>query len=383
MSKKLSHYMQPPLDDARLARQWAAIASRPPTTSRKKIERFWMIGGLAGGLAVAALVLVFAWPSANDLQTQAVTLNSSSDEITMDLADGSQIALEPHSQLEVEQRTKSEVRLQLVRGKAKFHVTHREKRSFEVLIRGVRVQVVGTKFQVSNNELNGKTEVGVNVEQGTVRVTPPAQPGFLLHAGQTWSMVLTKPSLKISANSALSAPSPSSPSSPMVGTSVPEQPSPGTSSTTTKPAPSSHKTQKGTGDSVPDAVPTLATANAKQLFEMGNQARRSGNLAGAVQAYDTLIRRFPGDGRAGLAAFEIGRLKMDRMGDLSGAVRWLQQAIRLAPGAGFREDAMSRLVQAYDRMGAMAACKQALQSYQASYPHGVHAAVLAHKCGNP
>jgi hypothetical protein len=71
---------------------------------------------------------------------------------------------------------------------------------------------------------------------------------------------------------------------------------------------------------------------------------------------------------------------MDRLGDLPGAVRALKQAVALAPGSGFREDAMARLVRAYDGMGQKDACLRAQKQYLNAFPSGVHAAKLQRAC---
>jgi hypothetical protein len=55
----------------------------------------------------------------------------------------------------------------------------------------------------------------------------------------------------------------------------------------------------------------------------------------------------------------------------------------LAPGAGFREDALARLVGAHSSMGATKSCQAAKKNYLAHYPRGVHAATVSQACGKP
>ena len=71
---------------------------------------------------------------------------------------------------------------------------------------------------------------------------------------------------------------------------------------------------------------------------------------------------------------------MDRLGNLSGAVEALRQAVRLAPGSGFREDAMARLVEAYERLGQQKSCVAARDSYLKAFPRGVHANAARARC---
>jgi outer membrane protein assembly factor BamD (BamD/ComL family) len=134
-------------------------------------------------------------------------------------------------------------------------------------------------------------------------------------------------------------------------------------------------------DSSPNAVdPGAHGLSAAELFDRANGARRGGNVAEAVRGYETLLASFPNDGRAGLAAFELGRLRMDRLGDYASAVSALKRAVSLAPGAGFREDAMARLVQAYAALGSKSACQSARDAYLKAYPKGVHLGTVSRKC---
>jgi transmembrane sensor len=92
------------------------------------------------------------------------------------------------------------------------------------------------------------------------------------------------------------------------------------------------------------------------------------------------LKKFPSDGRAGLAAFELGRLRMDRLGDWPGAVQAFERAVQLAPGSGFREDAMARLVTAYAATGRSSDCVRSRDAYLAAFPAGVHRDAVAKGC---
>jgi hypothetical protein len=72
---------------------------------------------------------------------------------------------------------------------------------------------------------------------------------------------------------------------------------------------------------------------------------------------------------------------MDRLGDLAGAVQALERAVQLAPGSGFREDAMARLVTAYAASGRNSECTRARDAYLAAFPAGVHRDAVTRGCG--
>ncbi len=113
-------------------------------------------------------------------------------------------------------------------------------------------------------------------------------------------------------------------------------------------------------------------ADARELFEQARSLWRAGRIDAAAQTYQTLLASHPRDPRAGLAAFELGRLRMDRLGDMPGAVRALEQAVALAPGAELREDALARLVAASAAAHDRSVCRRARDRYLADYAGGVH-----------
>jgi len=130
---------------------------------------------------------------------------------------------------------------------------------------------------------------------------------------------------------------------------------------------------------LPSAVPGVPSG--RELFEKAAESRRAGDATAAAHAYEELLRLHPGDGRASLAAFELGRLRMDRLGDLPGAIAALERAVAMKIGPSFREDALARLVSIYASQGNLAACRRARDRYSSSYPAGVHRAAVATRCG--
>jgi transmembrane sensor len=103
----------------------------------------------------------------------------------------------------------------------------------------------------------------------------------------------------------------------------------------------------------------------------------------AAEAYTELLRRFPDDSRAGLAAFELGRVRMDALTQPKAALDAFGAALRSNPRASFREDAVARIVVAFDQLGEREACRLARDRYQKEFPGGVHALALASRCSTP
>jgi TolA-binding protein len=120
---------------------------------------------------------------------------------------------------------------------------------------------------------------------------------------------------------------------------------------------------------------------ARELFDDAQRARADGRSDDAARAFDRLRRTFPRDPRSALAAFELGRLRLDVLGDARGAEEALRDAIALGPSSPFREDAEARRVEALWRMGDSSACASARAAYLARWPNGTYRRAVEVGCG--
>jgi transmembrane sensor len=123
-----------------------------------------------------------------------------------------------------------------------------------------------------------------------------------------------------------------------------------------------------------------AEEEGRTLFEAAREARREGRSDRAAALFAELVDQHPRDARAPLAAFELGRLRLDVLHDTAGAIEALERSLTLAPGASFRQDALARLVSAYDRAGRASACRDSRDRYLREYPDGVHALEVGSLC---
>jgi transmembrane sensor len=368
---ELAKYVQVDLSPPRIARLWDSVAPRLAATSSP--QRSWLMrGALVGSLLVAAgggaALYSLREPAASVWQN--AVLRTGGDAMSVNLGEGSTLEVASESRVEVAESAKDSVRLNLAQGSVLCDVTHREGRRFVVAAAGVEVRVVGTRFRVALAPSGERVEV--QVERGTVEVTQRSDPGHVrrLSAGERWSVAQNAPAA--SAEPSVAAPSPSEEATspaPAESAALPEP------SADVRPPPRTDKDSP-----LHEATSTLEVASAKQLLDLANSARRSGDIPLAARAYEALLSRFPRDGRSGLAAFELGRLRLDRLGNPRGAAQAFERAIQLAPGSGFREDAMARLVDAYAALGATDACRRARQSYLESYPAGLHVTGVSSKC---
>lgn len=354
--RSLARWVEPPSDprvseEMRLARQWSAIQERR-ARRRSWAQRWggWWAAG--GGLVVAAALLAIVRPWAGDgAPGSAVTgaivssapgavIESGASPIAVHLADGSQVDLEASTRLEAAEAPGRDVRLELRRGRATFEVARDPGRRFAVVAGAVRVVVVGTRFSVEHEgAAEGERRVSVRVERGVVEVHTD-RGVHRLGAGETWSGAADEPREDDDAE---------------VGT--------------VGAAPPSSDTDRGRA--------RRDLPSASDLFEVGRAARREGREADAARAYEQLLRRHPRDGHAGLAAFELARIRMDVLGETRGAIEPLERAIAARV---FREDAMARLVRAYDETDQGARCRGARERYLEAYPEGMHRATVEAAC---
>lgn len=348
MSQPLKDYLEPELGPARLARNRAAI-------ERRLAERPWpaRLFVLGGATLAAAAALLLMWPWAGDAPAHPVwsitpdaRIAATEAEARVDLDDGTTIDLEAHSSLRGVRRAADEVAVELVHGGATFDVAHVEGRAFRIATGDVTVRVLGTRFRVGRDA----GQVSVRVERGRVEVTRGTE-RVVLGAGESWS----------------GAERLEPPSEPVEATVAPVAP---TSDVEVAAAPVHERRSSA----------PAPTEDARALFEAAREARRDGRPDRAAALYAELLEQHPSDARAGLAAFELGRIRADLLADPRGAADALQRALRTSPGASYRSDALARLVVLYDRLGDTARCRDARSRYLEDFAEGPHAAEVRSHC---
>lgn len=359
MTPPPNRYVQPDVSEARVERLWQNV-SRRVDARPSRAWRWLALGAAVSGAAAGGFFWLKSQPSANPFAGTAehavlsdAKLETKTDELAVTLGDGSSVKLGAQTEVQVRSSQASSVALQLARGELWCDVTHREARAFKVVAGDVEVRVVGTRFRVKSTT-GPSPRVEVSVTRGVVEVQSARRPGVVARvaAGQSWSQdaEVPAPTARVAPPDELAS------AQPLRRDEAP-------------PAPMA-------------AVPASAASipSGRELFERAAESRRLGDAAGAARAYEELLRLHPGDARASLSAFELGRLRMDRLGDLAGAIVALERAVAMNIGPSFREDALARLVTVYASQGNHAACQRARDRYLSSYPTGVHAAAVATRC---
>jgi transmembrane sensor len=385
-SRNLARHLEPPLSNERLDRQWEGVLRRSNRRPRAPLAALGI--GLAAACAVV-LVLVFrSFDASPELLEGASVETSGTNSQVITLAEGSRVELTPATLLEFPIVQRQAVRVSLKRGEARFDVAHVPDRTFTVVTRPVEIEVRGTRFRVQVSE-GPRGRVTVSVEQGRVEVrrSGSEEAGHQLAAGETWSVAVEGaapvPAAPVVTHRAepSAVPAPSA-TAPATGSAA----RPGPSASADAPDQFSElvkarKYREAYASLGPSGFSReLGQANARRLLELADAARLSGRPAEAARAFDRLRRAHRSDPRAGLAALELGRLRMDSLGDVSGALEAFTDAAALARSEAVREDAEARKVQALERLGDVAGCARARDAYLARFPSGIHAANIRRRC---
>ncbi|MCU0676076.1 MAG: FecR domain-containing protein [Myxococcota bacterium] len=327
----------PPDDARRDDDNWVAIDARLATPSRPR----WIAPAGLVTVAAAALLAFVAFGRDETPAWSGTTLVAGGTSAAVALEDGSEIVAAPGARLERTSTSSDEVRVALRDGSATFEVARNPARTFVVEADDVEVRVVGTRFVV-RRELGGVVEV--RVERGAVDLVVRGEVQRL-RAGESRRV------------------------EPVAEASVDEPPNEAEETPQTKRATRARRVERGEPREEP-----------REAFDAARTARRDGSARDAAELYERFLREFPRDERAGLAAFELGRLRMDSLSDPRGAAYAFTRALELAPRSPFAEDARARLVDAYARAGDDASCERSRARYLALHPEGRHVEAMRRAC---
>jgi hypothetical protein len=346
--KRLASYFRNNADDARIARMWSGVGARLDR-GRPRAHLRWLALAFVATAAAASVWLAGFYPGRPAHRPGA-------DVQLLELADGSSVEHAGDDRIEILTVTPERVELQMTQGRAVFRVTPNHDRAFLTHAAGYTIRVVGTEYTVDL----GAGDVRVAVSRGRVEVRRD-ESGELwtVNAGEAWSSATARTA------------------APAAGTGV--APAPPAEASGAPPAPPALATPRRSSPppTAAASAPPAQAPDAAALFQRAQDARAAGRPDAAARILGELLQRFPSDPRAGLAAFELGRIRLD-LGDPRGAVDALDQA----EGAGnsFEEQVESRRVQALEEAGDRAACRAARAAFLARFPNGAFAAVVRRRC---
>jgi transmembrane sensor len=312
------------------------------------------VAGVSAALAVAAGLWLWS-PKSADLSGAAAVASAvtTPSERDFTLPDGSQVRLlGVGSKVEVLEQTAALVRTALGAGSARFDVRHDPTRIFEVESGDVKVRVLGTAFSVALE--GGLTRVAV--ERGAVRVQWTGGQAFL-SAGQAG--VYPPPAAAEASK-------------------VPAEPLADLAGNVGEEAASWRKLAKR--GAYVDAYKALGPAASKSvrdepadLMLAADVARLSRHPGEATRFLARVSDGFPRDKRAPLAAFTLGRVLLEDLGQPGRAADAFRRAQQLAPKGPLAADALAREVDAAQRAGQVDRARQVAARYVELYPEGPQA----------
>jgi transmembrane sensor len=327
---------------------------------RSSRRRAW--GAAGASFAVAAFAVAF-W----QLRAEPVALPASSpqpmasnteapDSLHMKLADGSEVSLrDARTRVTVTRSSHAAVNLDMSEGHALFDVVHREQRVFQVQCGEVVIKVLGTAFELERD--GGRTRV--SVLRGRVSVA--------------WSTGQSE----LAAGEAGWFPRAGGPSAPSVEAA---QRMTKRAARRLSSVRSAWREPAEQGD-FERAYELLARApqpvadDVEELLLAADTARLSGHPEAALPFLKRVISQHANDSRAPLAAFTLGGVLMQQLGQPREAEAAYARARELSLNPSLSEDALARQVEAAFRAGDSSHARALAEAYLTRYPRGrrVHA----------
>ncbi len=128
---------------------------------------------------------------------------------------------------------------------------------------------------------------------------------------------------------------------------------------------------------------TLAEASLADLVALGDAARYKGRTELARRALVAQRARFRGSSAATAAAFLLGRLSEDSLGQGAAAIVYYDQYLAESPAGAFAAEALGRKMIALKRSGGVEAAAPSATDYLARFPGGPYAASAREILGSP
>jgi transmembrane sensor len=307
---------------------------------RKRRQRRRARLAVVGALAVVALV---AWQYRPSVLAPVAQVPAPSP-LHLALPDGSEVFMrDATTRVTVSESSTARVALELAAGQAKFDVTHDQQRVFRVRCGDVTVEVLGTSFELER--AGARTRVAV--ARGRVAVSfrehyeelGAGEAGWFPRA--EWLPRAEPPPRVVP------------PRSPARSWREPAE-----QGEFERAYELLAKTRKPIADDV------------EELMLAADAARLSGHAAAAVPYLKRVMNEHARDSRASLAAFTLGGVLMQQLGQPREAEAAYARARALSLNSSLAEDALARQVEAAHRAGDQAHARSLAREYVAQYPSG-------------
>jgi len=303
----------------------------------------------------------------------------------VDFGDGAIVNVHAGARLDVLEQSDRAVVLALRRGFSQFDIRPGGARRWRIESGGVTVEVVGTRFSVERRD----TCVQVAVQRGRVLVRGQGVTDQVqsLEAGKSLLVQLATPSDR----EQLVLESPVHPTKPQLNVAI----ATARARTMTVSAAGAvaaspnvdwhgpvtrqdwNQAWKFLGDEGV-ARETAHTDDVADLLALADVARLSGHPQQALAPLRQIVGSHSEDPRSDMAAFTLGRVLLDALGQPMQASFAFERALTLKLPASLAEDALARLVESHAKAGATSQVWAAANAYRASYPSGRRLADVDH-----
>lgn len=353
----LRAYLPLPVDEAALARMRNGIDHRRRRRHQRRIAlRAALVAGFAAAALAAGLFATRSGEGPGPLRLRDGRLPrlfespSGGPELARSaLDDGSEVLVRAGSRVRVVANDGRRFSLRMEQGTSRLRVTPGGPRTWVVRCDPVRVEVLGTRLEVSCTASVAR----IRVTESRVRVTggslPPA--GVIVSAGQQIEVRRTAAVVDPGPAPAPAPPAPVPPAPTLDRSLDPPAPTP---------VPEAERRARAVRPAPPDPVATLMAD--------ADEERRAGRHAEAAALLERLVREHPGRREAPVAAFTRGRLLADRLGRPADAAAAFDKALALGLPGTLAEDARVRVVESWVRAGQQARAAAALRELRAHHP---------------
>ena len=252
-------------------------------------------------------------------------------------------------------------------GRVRFNVVRKPSRIFVVQAGTISVEVLGTMFTVERKA----GDVLVSVERGRVRVVRDGRQTELA-AGELGRFSETGAEFRVGGQLQVRD----------VAVAMAERPVPPREETRAKAAAAVLEAEKGWKSLAQEGLFEQAYAmlhrlpsedlpsDIGDLMLLADVARLASHPQEAVAPLKKVVAGSPSDPRAPLAAFTLGRVLLDELGDPRQAASAFGRALSLDPEGPMAQDALAREVEAWSRAGEPVVAHEKAMEYLRKYPDG-------------
>ena len=364
-----------PTSEEALARIWRGVDAREPR-ARATRRAGWLITSAVAAGALAITLWAIPRRDHGPLRfadgRALAPVDAPAAGAVLSMSDGSVVDLAGGARLAPLESTGTSFVAVLERGSAHFEVRPGGPRRWQIECGLATVEVVGTGFDCAR----APGRLRVTVEHGAVLVRGERVPDRArrLAAGDALD-VLEAPA------------TPAAPNTPATSSAIDEAAAPAEAMVPAAPATpqAEHAGSAAAWRELArdghhhEAFASLGTQGIARetrrlgvadLLVLADVARLSGHGEEAVAPLERILRRFPSDPQAPLAALALGRLELDTLHRPADAAVALDRALALGVPVSLREDVRARLCEAYARAENAPAARAAAAAYVREFPHG-------------